>query len=305
MTTPAAFGPQQKSARPPVRPVLTWVPSDDHTGLDVAMAWHDLLGGSQSGATCVWTTQPVDRPINHPAFNELCWHTVDLPVRIDRHLADTDPREPWSPWGPKSGPNHQFFSVLDAQREHHDEEWVLFIEPDTHPLCDDVDDRINELITAHPAAWMMGGVPHTRLRPSLASDLWRHVNGAALYKAGDRDFARFRQEVWIPSLLLKIRVEPRFAFDCMTDPAQWESLPRLLRNSWSAAVDRFVRTAGVVNLSSLTLSSTQVRSILEGTAWAIDCDDDAEPWMLHAKGDLTDIHHLLTGATGLTGVGRT
>ncbi len=151
----------------------------------------------------------------------------------------------------------------------------------------------------------MGGIPHPRVRPSLASDLWHHVNGAALYKAGDPDFARFRQVVWIPSLLLKIRVDPRFAFDCLTDPSQWGTLPRSLCDSWSAAIERFVRTASVVNLSSLTLSSTQVRTILEDSEWVIDCDDDAEPWMLHVKGDLTDIHHVLAGANRSTGVGRT
>jgi len=301
MIPAVAAGTQRQSARSLVRPVLTWVPSDDYTALDVAMAWHELLGGSQFGATCVWTTRPLNGRINHPAFDELCWHVVDLPARIDRHIADANPRESWSPWGPKSGPNYQFFSVLDAQRMHHDEEWVLFIEPDTHPLCDDVNDRIDELVAAHPSAWMMGGIPHTRLRPSLASDLWHHVNGAALYKVGDRDFARFRQVVWIPSLLLKIRVDPRFAFDCVTDPAQWDSLPRLLRESWVAAAHRFMRTAGMVNLSSLTLSSTQVRTILEDSEWVIECDDDAEPWMLHAKGDLTDIRNLLTPANRLTG----
>lgn len=152
---------------------------------------------------------------------------------------------------------------------------------------------------------MMGGVPHPRLRPSLASDLWHHVNGAALYKAGDPDFARFRQVVWIPSLLLKIRVDPRFAFDCMTDPAQWESLPRSLSESWSAASSRFVRTSGVVNLSSLALTSTQVVPILDGTEWVIDCNDDVEPWMLHAKGDLSDIRYRLAEENRSTGVGPT
>ena len=302
MTLSASPARQQQSAHSPVRPVLTWVPSNDFSALDVAMEWHELLRGSQSGATCVWTTRPLDGPIIHPAFDELCWHVVDLPARIDRHLADSDPREPWSPWGPKSGPNHQFFSVLDSQRKHHDEEWVLFIEPDTHPLRDDVADQIHLLIAANPTAWMMGGIPHTRLRPSLASDLWHHVNGAALYNATDHDFVQFRQEVWIPSLLLKIRVDPRFAFDCVTDPVQWESLPRLLRGPWTASADRFVRTAGVVNLSSLTLAPAQVAGMLEDTEWMVDCDDDVEPWMLHAKGDLREICHLPTAVNRTTGV---
>lgn len=294
-----------RAARSPVRPVLTWVPSEDLTALDVAVSWNELVAGSQPGASCVWTTRPVDIRIDHRAVDELCWHVVDLPARIDRHLADTDPRQPWSPWGPKSGPNHQFFSVLDGHGRHHEEEWALFVEPDTHPLRGDVAVQLDNLIAAHPEAWMMGGIPHPRLRPSLASDLWHHVNGAALYKVGDPDFARFRQVVWIPSLLLKIRVEPRFAFDCVTDPAQWASLPRSLGESWTAAAGRFVRTAGVVNLSALALLTTQAPSILDDTDWTIECDDDAEHWMLHAKGDLTDIRHLLTGMTRSTRASRT
>ena len=68
-----------------------------------------------------------------------------------------------------------------------------------------------------------------------------------------------------------------------------------------ASADRFVRTAGVVNLSSLALAPAQVTGMLEDTEWIGDCDDDAEPWMLHAKGELTDIRNLLTAVNRTTG----
>ncbi|MBU3701566.1 MAG: hypothetical protein FGM58_05920 [Acidimicrobiia bacterium] len=270
-----------------VRPVLTWVPSADHGALDVAMRWHEVVTGSTLRASCVWTTRPLGGPLDHPAADELCWHVVDLPERLDRHLPNADGRAPWSPWGSKSGPNHQFFTMLDALGSEHPEEWVLFIEPDTHPVGDEVARRIGRLVGAHPDAWMIGGVPHPETRPSLSPDLWHHVNGAALYRVADPEFARFRDRVWIPTLLLRLRSEPRFAFDCATDPAQWEFLPSSLQNSWGAAASRFVRTAGIVNLSSMTIGLDRVTAALDDPRRFEGCDDRADPWMLHAKGELS------------------
>jgi len=284
--------------RPPVRPVLTWVPSEDLTALDMAMDWHALLTGSVPGATCIWTTRPVNRRPAHPAVDELCWHVVDLPIRLDRHLPDADRRMPWSPWGSKSGPNHQFFTILDALPTLHDDDWVLFIEPDTHPLRDDAAACITALLTAHPEAWMVGGVPHANVRPFLARDLWHHINGAALYRVTDDGFARFRTEVWLPSLLLRIRAEPKYAFDCVTDPAQWMLLPSALRAQWERAAGRFVRTAGIVNLSSLSLSVGQVADALEDIDRWQGCEDRVAPWMVHVKGELMGIRDALVGSAG-------
>lgn len=277
---------------PAVRPVLTWVPSHDHSALDLAMVWHRLLTDGSAGRTCVWTTRPLGEPIDHPAAAALCWHVVDLPERLDRHLPVADGRAPWSPWGPKSGPNHQFFTMLDALTTAHHEEWVLFIEPDTHPVGHDVAGSVGRVVRANPHAWMIGGIPHPNARPSLSRDLWNHLNGAALYHVADPEFARFRTRVWIPSLLTRLRSEPRFAFDCATDPAQWELLPSSLRSPWREAAPRFVRTSGIVNLSTLSIGPGQVAAALSDQERFARCDDRVEPWMVHAKGDLSWIDRL-------------
>ena len=266
-----------------VRPVMTWVPSADLTALDVAVAWHDALTDGRAGSSCLWTTRPLDRPVEHPAVDRLCWHVVDLPARIDRHLPVGDRRLPWSPWGWKSGPNRQFFTMLDRLAVEHDDDWVLLVEPDTYPIGDDVRGRVGDVIARHPTAWVIGGLPHPWTRPGLARTLWHHLNGAALYRVADPDFARFRATVWIPSLLSRIRSEPAYAFDCITDPAEQDVLSDPLAAAWRRDEDRFVATAGIVNASTLVVSPDRVGPLLAEVTAAVE-EEGTAPWMLHAKG---------------------
>ena len=98
-----------------VRVTLTWAPATDPAALDVAGAWIDRLDDGTGPPTpvCIWTTRPVPRP-DHPVADRCCWHSLDLPPRVDRHAAHRRSDVVWSPWGTKSGPNVQFFAILDA-----------------------------------------------------------------------------------------------------------------------------------------------------------------------------------------------
>lgn len=268
-----------------LRVTMTWAPPGDPTALDVAVAWADRLADARI-PVCVWTAQPVAVP-DHPAATRCCWHHLALAPRVDRHAAHRRPDLPWSPWGTKSGPNVQFFALLDAVAACHPEDWILYAEPDTVPVGTEVAEPLRAVVGRHPDAWVVGALPHPRVRPDVADDLRRHLNGAALYRVGDPAFAEFRTGVWMPSLLDRVRHDPEYAYDCVTDPAQWTSLPPALAAAWRSEAHRFVATAGIVNASTLTLDPTDVPAILgHPEVLAALGREGTRPWLLHAKGPI-------------------
>lgn len=277
-----------------LRVTMTWAPPVDPAALDVAVAWADRLAAdaaAEAAPVCVWTTRPVTPP-DHPATTRCCWHHLDLAERVDRHAAHRRSDLPWSPWGTKSGPNVQFFALLDAVAVHHPDEWILYAEPDTVPVGPDPAGSARAVVARHPDAWVIGAEPHPRVRPDVAVDLRNHLNGAALYRIGDPAFAEFRTGVWIPSLLDRIRDDPEYAYDCVTDPAQWTMLPPTLAAAWRSAADRFVATAGMVNASTLTLAPTEVAAILTDPELVVALDrEGVRPWLLHAKGPILGADH--------------
>lgn len=272
-----------------LRVTMTWAPPDDPVALDVAVAWSDCLADGRGGVpVCIWTAHPVPPP-DHPAADRCCWHHLDLAPRVDRHASRRRPDLPWSPWGTKSGPNVQFFALLDAVAACHPEEWILYAEPDTVPVGPDPATPLRTVVARHPDAWVVGAHPHPRVRPDVADDLWHHLNGAALYRVGDPTFADFRTGVWMPSLLEHVRRDPEYAYDCVTDPAQWAALPPSLATAWRAEADRFVVTAGMVNASTLTLTPADVAGILADVELGAALDGEGtRPWLLHAKGPILD-----------------
>lgn len=271
-----------------LRVVMVWIPSRGSRDLDLALEWADRLGIDERRGpqVCVWTPRDVRAGSERPDDVRICWHSLDLPPRIDRHVDRPSPRDEVSPWGSKSGPNFQFFRLLDRFGEVHPHDWLLYAEPDTVPIGAEVADAVADLLEANSDAWMIGARPHPIVRARLTPDLWNHLNGAALYHVGDRDFAEFRRSTWIPSMLLKIRELEIYAYDCITDPSQRRKLPERLRHAWRAETHRFVATSGMVNLSTETLDPAGLRSAMEDDMLlAALRAEGTSVWMVHAKGD--------------------
>ena len=268
-----------------LRVVMVWAGTRDTQALRLAARWATLLSdGSTPPTVCIWSTKSTTTPSCLDEV-DLCWHHLRLPTRVDRHVHHAHPRLPWSPWGVKSGPNFQFFRVLDEFAAAHPHDWVLYAEPDTFPMGTDPALPVTQLLERHVAAWMIGGLPHPKTRKQLDVSMWRHLNGAALYKVGDSRFAEFRATTWIPSLLWKIRGFPEYAYDCITDPQQHVELPVRLAGSWAREASRFVPTAGIVNLSTQTLTQTDVAGLADDRWLQNRCaDEETTPWLLHAKG---------------------
>ncbi len=273
-----------------VRVMMVWAGTMSTRPLKLAAEWaRTLCPESTHPVACIWSSSPkptgLDTLGSEPV--EFCWHELRLPSRIDRHFAATHPRLPWSPWGTKSGPNFQFFRVLEAFSEAHPHQWVFAVEPDTYPIGRDPAGVVRDLVERNSGAWMIGGRPHPSLIPTLVPTMHRHLNGAALYGVGDPSFREFLSTTWIPSLLWKIRERPEYAFDCLTDAAESASLPVNLAKSWELAQHRFVPTAGIVNLSTRTLSITDAQHLCTQERLTLQCAKErTTPWMLHAKGTI-------------------
>lgn len=270
-----------------LRAALVWPPGSGQAPLDLAAQWADLLHPGRPA--CVWEVVP-DGLAARPQDERFCWHALTVPSLIDRHVAASHPRLAWSPWGTKSGPNYQFFQVLDGIGAQHGETWTLLLEPDTHPLPGDAATTVRGLLDRHREAWMIGGRPHALVRPALAKDLREHLNGAALYRVASARFATFRAEVWIPSLVAMIQQDPISAFDCLTDPALQKRLPAYLQDAWHAVQHLFVPTSGIINVSSLELSALELRQVLADPALAdATRQEETQPWLLHAKGPVATV----------------
>jgi hypothetical protein len=269
-----------------LRVVLPWVPSTDHSALELALDWADHLGlSSEAPSVCVWTTRKP-RPEQLPSETDrICWHNLEVPERIDRHVQVANPRLAWSPWGTKSGPNYQFFALLDQYMVSHDEPWVLLVEPDTHPMGADMGSVVEKVLDDNADAWMIGGRPHPAIRSMLSRDLHEHLNGAALFHAADAGFAEFRKDAWIPSLLWIIRDQPTFGYDCLTDPESRTTLPERLQKQWRDNNSRFVATAGIVNLSTANFGAMKLKLELN-SPWltASLLAEGTAIWLLHIKG---------------------
>lgn len=269
-------------------------PSFD-TLLKVAKRWNALLAAEvfdgRSRSICAWAANGGLASEGRTRIPWMCWHDLEVPSSLDRYIRVRRSSDAWSPWGLKSGPNYQFFRLLDRAAQAHHEPWLLLLEVDTFPLGDPAA-SISDLIERNPKGWMIGGTPHPASEAHLDPTIRGHLNGAALYNLGSSDFSQFRRLVWLPSLLESLSWREGLAFDCVTAPAFWSRLSPELRVAWQDAGKRFVATSGIVNLSTMRLHDGNLDMFLSQREKASEAGETSEgPWMLHAKTD--DVQQLM------------
>ena len=234
-----------------IRVAQIWTPSDGIASLDLLHRWAPQEHLSTTGA-CVWVPdQHVDK---FPQLfrQRFCFHIFRINPAIDRYERVPSPSLRWSPWGIKSGPNFQFFTVLRESHAVHGEHQLLLVEPDTYPM-NEARNKLTRRVTDVPTAnWVFGARVHPWSRRALAPILHDHINGHALY-ALSQGFMSFLEFVWIPSLLLLTRKYDEFAFDCLTPQVVEEELPASLRDDWEANYARFTTSPTMVNASNLRI----------------------------------------------------
>lgn len=270
--------------------------------LKVASRWDVLLRTESIAGSmriCVWAANKTLADHGRGRLPWLCWHNLALPESLDKYTKVRRSADAWSPWGLKSGPNFQFFNILERAALAHDETWLLLLELDTFPMNDPAG-AVNDQVVEHPDSWVIGGLPHKLTEPQLDPSIRDHLNGAALYKVRSEGFSQFRRLVWIPSLLEGLRRSETLAFDCVTAPGYWSNLSPELRNAWQAARRHFVSSSGIINLSSARVEEWNVEEILNQSKFTLGlCEEMRGPWMLHAK--TSNVDQLLRALARHTG----
>lgn len=235
----------------------------------------DLWEGPGKPGICIWVTGDS---LLEPKIPNVCFHRLFLPASIDFYGRSPLERKPWSPWGLKSGPNFQFFRILQDMCAAHRSQWVLQLEADTVPLRPVKEADIGWFLH-DPNAWIAGAAADFAKKGSLSSSTANHLNGAAFYRIGDPMFIRFLQLTWTRSLLYLVNYRPAIAYDSLTSPGVWEELPWELRESWRENSYRFFQVEGMVNLSNRLLASSNHLKQLDEVGIRNDLENS--PWFLH------------------------
>ena len=222
---------------------------DAQTSLDAA---HQLANALRAHVV-LFANRPSDRLQAILQASALNWVDLGLGSRVNRYIVDNAAIAGWNPWGYKSGPNYDFFAILDWC-QNNNADWVLLAEADLLPIGASVETRVNDLLSGAQDKWVVGAKPSTESKRLLDPRIRDHINGAAFYRVGSNEFGFFRRQVWMPSLIALIKYFPFFAYDCVTASGVWDLLSDHLRDSWERHRLQFHRTELMLNLSNIEVS---------------------------------------------------
>jgi hypothetical protein len=222
---------------------------DAQESLDAA---HQLANALRAHVV-LFVNQPSNQLQALLQASALTWVDLGLGGRVNRYIGSNAAVAAWNPWGYKSGPNYDFFAILDwCQNANAD--WVLLGETDLLPIGESLDSRVSDLLSSAQDRWVVGAEPSTESKRLLDPRIRDHINGAAFYRVSSKEFGVFRRQVWIPSLIALIKYFPFFAYDCIAAPGVWDLLSDHLRDSWERHRLLFHRTELMVNLSNIKVS---------------------------------------------------
>jgi cephalosporin hydroxylase len=152
------------------------------------------------------------------AFEAPTFQNIGLSGEQDQYIRDYS--KPAGRFGYKAGPNNQFFETL--ARHAGSTHYLFLMETDCLPIrAGWLNQLQNQLHDAEPF-WILGSA--YRGRTTLGESYKRHINGNAVYAAGDAVFQHFIETFWRPELDRVIRANPRVAYDCALEILMGEAL---------------------------------------------------------------------------------
>lgn len=182
-------------APPTPAPVLVFVFNND----EAAAAQGDILQA--------YAAQPALRR----CFSDIRFVNLALKGDSDRYERD-DKLAPGAE-GRRAGPNNMFFGGLKAVADLPG--YTLWLETDCTPIRANWLGRANELLAAGEAPWIVGSF--YRGADPIGTSERRHINGNALYAAGEESFREFVEAIWKPQLAKLVKFRPDTAFDCVLE----------------------------------------------------------------------------------------
>ena len=154
--------------------------------------------------------------------------------------------------GLKSGPNIQFFETLRLAR---DSKYTFLNETDVLPLqCCWLTELADSLKEDHD--WVLGAKYSGKSK--LAPDIEDHINGAAVYNSGSKEFQDFCLQHWEPGLEQMCKDLPDTAYDIWVSRIKhsssicshhWQNMSHESQQSFTEAASRFAITDTIANLS--------------------------------------------------------
>lgn len=133
------------------------------------------------------------------------------------------------PFGNKAGPNFLFAASMKAALPHGG--FTFLTELDCLPTGPDWLAALERIAAQNARAWVIGSIYSGPRR--LGKIVQDHLNGNALYKAGDPLFQDFLDSEWMPGLLSDISAgHPNLAYDCWWAVERWRADPETGNPSW-------------------------------------------------------------------------
>ncbi len=171
-----------------------------------------------------------DFPTLAASFSGFSAQSCDLEGERDIYAREGDPR--WGEKGPafgrKAGPNFLFQRTIEMAAAYGG--FTLQVELDCLPVGPGWLAAVDQVIDDHPRAWVIGS--HYAGGDSLGADVKSHMNGNALYHAGDPRFRTFLSDVWMPRIQHQIATRPDLAYDCWWAVERHEADARANNKSW-------------------------------------------------------------------------
>ena len=169
-------------------------------------------------------------------FSGICFEYLDLEGERDVYIRDYT--KPVGDHGYKSGPNNQFFAGIRRIAKYG--RYTFLMETDCLPIRRGWLTRLQRLVDMSEPFWIMGSAYRGVTR--LSNDFVKHVNGNAVYAAGDPEFLRFVTDFWEHHTRRLVRdKDRRLAYDCILEIMFSDANIRnpLVMDTWKQSAHRF------------------------------------------------------------------
>lgn len=113
-------------------------------------------------------------------------------------------------YGNKAGPNFLFQAGMKYASVFGG--FTIQLELDCLPIEAGWLEDVMEVVSGNARAWVIGS--HFAGLRGIERSSQSHLNGNACYKAGDRKFIAFLDEIWIPDVVAQSERRPNLAYDC-------------------------------------------------------------------------------------------
>lgn len=135
---------------------------------------------------------------------------VSADLAGERDLYARGSAVPLGRYGNKAGPNFLFEAAMKAAERFGG--FTFQMELDCVPVQAGWLEQLEELVAGNARAWVIGSA--FAGERGLGKIVQGHLNGNALYRAGDPEFQLFLDREWMPGLSAAAEATPNLAYDC-------------------------------------------------------------------------------------------